>query len=408
MIATSFLTPAQARRGALIVLAIAIVLMMVTLVIGVEVKGARRWIDIAGLSVQPSEFMKPAFVVVAAWLFSENRRRQDIPGNVFAIILFGIVAALLIAEPDFGQTMLITISWGSLFFMAGLSWFWIAALGLAAMGGTVAAYVMLPHVAARIDRFISPQSGDTFQIDKALDSIMHGGWLGQGPGEGVVKRVLPDAHTDFIFAVAAEEFGILVCIALVLVFALVVLRGLSGSARQEDPFVRLAGSGLVVLFGVQSVINMAVNLNMIPAKGMTLPFISYGGSSMVAVAFGMGLLAVAHPPGAGAAAHRAAGHRHATAGAEAGLNGDGMGGIALLAAGGTGGHLFPAEALALELRRRGWRIHLATDHARRSLWTGLPGRRGPSHRFVDVDARTRSPSREACCASLGGSSRRGR
>ena len=290
MLATSFLTPTQTRRTALIVLAVAIVLMMATLVAGTEVKGARRWIDFAGLSVQPSEFMKPAFVIVVAWLFSENRRRQDIPGNVFAIILFAITVALLIAEPDFGQTMLITIAWGSLFFMAGLSWFWIAALGLAAMGGVAAAYVTLPHVAARIDRFIAPQSGDTFQIDKALDSIMHGGWFGQGPGEGMVKRVLPDAHTDFIFAVAAEEFGIVVCIALVLVFGLVVFRGLSRSSRQEDPFVRLAGSGLVVLFGVQSVINMAVNLNMIPAKGMTLPFISYGGSSMVAVAFGMGLL----------------------------------------------------------------------------------------------------------------------
>ncbi len=290
MIAASFLTPQQVRRTALIVLAVAIVLMMVTLIVGVEVKGARRWIDIAGLSVQPSEFAKPAFVVVVAWLFAENKRRQDIPGNVFAIILFGIVAALLIAEPDFGQTMLITIAWGSLFFMAGLSWFWIVALGMLAAGGAAAAYATMPHVAARIDRFIAPQSGDTFQIDKALDSILHGGWFGTGPGEGVVKRVLPDAHTDFIFAVAAEEFGIIVCIALVLVFAVVVFRGLSRSTRQEDPFVRLAGSGLVVLFGVQSVINMSVNLNMIPAKGMTLPFISYGGSSMVAVAFGMGLL----------------------------------------------------------------------------------------------------------------------
>jgi cell division protein FtsW len=290
MIATSFLTPVQARRTALVVLAVAIVLMMATLVIGVEVKGGRRWLDFAGMTIQPSEFMKPAFVVVVAWLFAENKRRKDIPGNVFAMILLGIVAALLIAEPDFGQTMLCTITWGSLFFMAGLSWFWIAALAMLALAGTVAAYETLPHVAARIDRFVAPQSGDTFQIDKALDSIMHGGWFGTGPGEGIVKRVLPDAHTDFIFAVAAEEFGIIVCIGLVLVFALVVFRGLSGSTRQQEPFVRLAGSGLVVLFGVQSVINMSVNLNMIPAKGMTLPFISYGGSSMVAVAFGMGLL----------------------------------------------------------------------------------------------------------------------
>ncbi len=290
MIGTSFLDARQARRVAVIVLFIAVGLMMVTLFVGYEVKGSRRWINLFGLSLQPSEFMKPAFVVVVAWLFAENARRKDIPGNVFAVILLAIVAALLIAEPDFGQTMLISIAWGALFFMAGLSWLWIAVLGLAAVGGVFGAYVMLPHVAGRIDRFISPQSGDTFQIDKALDSILRGGWLGQGPGEGMVKRVLPDAHTDFIFAVAAEEFGIIVCIALVVVFALVVFRGLSGSSRQEDPFVRLAGAGLVVLFGVQSVINMAVNLNMIPAKGMTLPFISYGGSSMIAIAFGMGML----------------------------------------------------------------------------------------------------------------------
>jgi cell division protein FtsW len=174
--------------------------------------------------------------------------------------------------------------------MAGLSWFWIVALGSVAVGGAVAAYMTMPHVANRIDRFISPDSGDTFQIDKALDWILRGGWLGQGPGEGIVKRVLPDAHTDFIFAVAAEEFGIVFRLVLVLVFALIVFRGLSASIRAGDPFVRLAGAGLVVLFGVQAVINMAVNLNLIPAKGMTLPFISYGGSSMIAIAFGMGLL----------------------------------------------------------------------------------------------------------------------
>ncbi|MEX0697966.1 MAG: putative lipid II flippase FtsW [Dongiaceae bacterium] len=290
MIATSFLTPRGARRAALIVLVVSIVLMLATLFIGDEVNGARRWISIAGLSLQPSEFVKPAFVVVVAWLFAENRTRADIPGNAFATILLAIVVALLVAEPDFGQTMLVVIAWGALFFMAGLSWFWIAALGSVAVGGAVAAYMTMPHVANRIDRFISPDSGDTFQIDKALDSILRGGWLGQGPGEGIVKRVLPDAHTDFIFAVAAEEFGIVACLVLVLVFALIVFRGLSASVRASDPFVRLAGAGLVVLFGVQAVINMAVNLNLIPAKGMTLPFISYGGSSMIAIAFGMGLL----------------------------------------------------------------------------------------------------------------------
>ncbi len=290
MVATSFLSPRQVRRTTLIVLIVSIVLMLAALFVGTEVKGARRWIDIAGFSLQASEFMKPAFVVVAAWLFSENTRRTDIPGNAFALILLAMVVSLLVAEPDFGQTMLIVIAWSALFFMAGLSWPWIAGLGVLAGGGIFAAYIMLPHVAGRIDRFLEPASGDTFQIDKALASIMRGGWFGQGPGEGIIKRVIPDAHTDFIFAVAAEEFGILACIALVLVIALVVFRGLSRSTRSEDPFIRLAGSGLVVLFGVQSSINMAVNLNLMPAKGMTLPFISYGGSSMIAVAFGMGLL----------------------------------------------------------------------------------------------------------------------
>ena len=186
--------------------------------------------------------------------------------------------------------MLIAVAWGALFFMAGLPWLWIAGLGAAGVGGIVAAYTMLPHVAGRIDRFLAPHTGDTFQVDTAMESIMSGGWLGQGPGEGTVKRILPDAHTDFIFAVAAEEFGIILCIGLVIVFALVVIRGLSNSLQSDDPFTRLAAAGLVVLFGVQAVINMAVNLSLLPAKGMTLPFISYGGSSMIAVAFGMGLI----------------------------------------------------------------------------------------------------------------------
>ncbi|HVY20799.1 MAG TPA: putative lipid II flippase FtsW [Bauldia sp.] len=290
MLATSFLTPKGARRTAMVVLLVALSLMLATLFVGFEVKGSRRWINIAALSLQPSEFMKPAFIVVVAWLFAENRTRPDIPGNLFALILLIIAAALLIAEPDFGQTSLITLAWGAVFFMAGMPLVWIFALGAVGVGGVFAAYTFLPHVAARIDRFLSPESGDTFQVDRALDSILRGGWFGQGPGEGMVKRVLPDAHTDFIFAVAVEEYGIIICLALVAVFALIVFRGLSRSARSEDPFVRLASAGLVVLFGVQAVINMAVNLNLMPAKGMTLPFISYGGSSMIAVAFGMGLL----------------------------------------------------------------------------------------------------------------------
>lgn len=290
LIATSLLTPRQARRTALVVLIVSLVLMLAVLFVGTEVKGARRWISVFGLSLQPSEFMKPAFVVIVAWLFAENARRSDIPGNIFALILLAIAVALLVAEPDFGQTILIAIAWGALFFMAGMPWLWIVGLGALAVGGIIVAYATLPHVAGRIDRFITPQSGDTYQIDRALESILRGGWFGRGPGEGTVKRILPDAHTDFIFAVAAEEFGIIVCIGLVAIFAFVVFRGFINSLRTVDPFARLASAGLVVLFGVQSVINMAVNLRLMPQKGMTLPFISYGGSSMIAVAFGMGLL----------------------------------------------------------------------------------------------------------------------
>jgi cell division protein FtsW len=290
MIATSFLSPQSARRVSLIVLAVMLVMMLATLFVGIDVKGARRWINFGELSIQPSEFMKPAFVVTVAWLFAENRRRTDIHGDIFAVILLAIVAALLIAEPDFGQTMLSLIAWSALFFMAGMSWLWIVGMIAVGIGGIVAAYELLPHVAARIQKFVSPASGDTFQVDKALDSILHGGWFGVGPGEGLVKRVLPDAHTDFIFAVGAEEFGIVACLLLVLVFALIVFRGMSKGAQSQDPFTRLATAGLVVLFGVQSVINISVNLNLIPAKGMTLPFISYGGSSMIAMGFEIGLL----------------------------------------------------------------------------------------------------------------------
>ena len=193
--------------------------MLATLFVGVEVNGSRRWINIVGLSLQPSEFMKPAFVVVCAWLFAENARRTDIPGNVFALILLAIVVALLVAEPDFGQTMLIAVAWGALFFMAGLPWLWIAGLGAA--GGRRRrrrlrdaapcrrAHRPLPRAAVPATRSRST---------RALDSILRGGWFGAGPGEGTVKRILPDAHTDFIFAVAAEEFGIIICIGLVVVF----------------------------------------------------------------------------------------------------------------------------------------------------------------------------------------------
>jgi cell division protein FtsW len=289
MVGVSFMAPKQIRRLAFIMLAVALVLMVATLFFGAEVKGSRRWLSILGVSVQPSEFLKPAFVVVCAFLFAEHARQPEIPGNLFAILLMGVVAALLIAQPDLGQTMLVTGTWGAMFFMAGMPWFWIALLGGIAVAGAVGAYTIFPHVAGRIDRFMTGE-GDTFQVDTGREAIVRGGWFGQGPGEGTVKRILPDSHTDFVFSVAAEEFGIIVCFIIVGLFAFIVMRGLRFAMNERDEFTRLAVGGLVILFGFQSIINIAVNLQLMPAKGMTLPFISYGGSSLLAMAISVGML----------------------------------------------------------------------------------------------------------------------
>ncbi|WP_349357685.1 putative lipid II flippase FtsW [Stappia sp.] len=290
MLAVSALTPRMVRRVALILFGVSLVLMIATLFIGLEAKGARRWISLFGFSIQPSEFLKPALIVLIAFLMSEGGRRPEVPGTLFSILLFAISAALLVAQPDFGQTMLITLVFAAMFFLNGLPWVAIVPIGVLGLGGLVAAYMTLPHVQSRVDRFLDPSSGDTFNIDRAIEAFVSGSWFGRGPGEGTIKRVLPESHTDFIFAVAAEEFGIIVCLMLLLVFAFVVLRGLAHAAHDSDPFGRLATAGLMVLFGIQAGINMAVNLNLMPAKGMTLPFISYGGSSLVATAVSMGFV----------------------------------------------------------------------------------------------------------------------
>lgn len=290
LIGVSLMTPRQMRRTALAVFLVGLCLMVLTLQFGPEVKGARRWLNIGGLTIQPSEFVKPAFVVIVAWLFAERQRRPDMPGNLMAILTLLAFISLLVPQPDFGQTILALMVWGALFFAAGMSWVWIALLGGAGISGSLLAYATVPHVQERIDRFLSPESGDNYQVQTATESFVNGGWLGKGPGEGTVKLSLPDSHTDFIFAVAGEEFGIVVCLLLVTVFAFVVLKGLNHAMREQDAFVRLAVTGLVVLFGLQSAINMAVNLSLMPAKGMTLPFISYGGSSLISLAYGMGMV----------------------------------------------------------------------------------------------------------------------
>jgi cell division protein FtsW len=290
LLGTSFLPPRYVRRLALIVFAVSVLMVLATLHFGAEVKGARRWIVLLGVNIQPSEFLKPAFVILIAWLFGESAQRPEMPANTMALGLLLVAVTGLVLQPDFGQTMLVALVWSALFFLAGMRIVWVLGLGGVAAVGLATAYMLVPYVARRIERFRDPSSGDTFNIDQAVESFQQGGWFGRGPGEGTVKRILPESHTDFVFAVAAEEFGIVLCLVLVAVFAFIVLRTLRHAMRNEDPFARFAAAGLAIMFGLQSAINMAVNLHLMPAKGMTLPFISYGGSSMISIAYGMGML----------------------------------------------------------------------------------------------------------------------
>ena len=290
LLATSFLPLRHIRRIALVVFVLSLVLVLATLHFGAEVKGARRWLVFFGINLQPSEFLKPAFVILIAWLFGESARRPEMPANAMALALLALAIAGLVLQPDFGQTMLVALVWSALFFLAGMRLVWVAGLGGAAAVGSPAPTCSFPMSRDESSASCDPSSGDTFNIDKAIESFQRGGWFGRGPGEGTVKRILPESHTDFVFAVAAEEFGIVLCLLLLALFAFIVLRALRHAMQNEDPFTRFATAGLAILFGLQSAINMAVNLHLMPAKGMTLPFISYGGSSMISLAYGMGML----------------------------------------------------------------------------------------------------------------------
>lgn len=290
LVASSFLAPHQVRRLCLGVVAAGFVLLIITLGSGAEVKGARRWLDLGAVSIQPSEFVKPAFVVVAAWLFSQGMKRPDMPGRLLSTILLAIFGGLLILQPDYGQTILMTAVWALMLFLTGISWRWMGGLMLCAALAMTMAYLTVSHVAERINSFIDRDSGDTFQVDAALQSFAKGGVLGAGPGEGTIKRILPDAHSDFVFAVAGEEFGMLACLILLGLFAYCVIRAMRHSLDETDPFLKLATIGLAAMVGLQAMINMAVNVALLPAKGMTLPFISYGGSSLISVALAMGLV----------------------------------------------------------------------------------------------------------------------
>jgi cell division protein FtsW len=292
LFAASLLTPRAVRRAALIGFVLAVALVLLTFVVGAEIKGARRWIELPGFSLQPSEFVKPTFAVVAAWLFAEQRERPGFPGNLIAVGLFVLLLLLLLEQPDFGMAFVVAVVWFAQFFMAGLRLYWVAGGLVGGLGGLVGAYLWLPHVTSRINGFLNPVAGtgQNYQINRSLEAFANGGLWGRGPGEGTVKDHLPDAHADFVFAVTGEEFGLIVCILLVAIFTFIVLRGFSRLMQEGNLFILLAASGLLIEFGLQAVINMASTLHLIPTKGMTLPFISYGDSSMLALALGMGML----------------------------------------------------------------------------------------------------------------------
>jgi len=288
------LSSTNVRRLALVLFFISVILVVMTLFMGFEIKGARRWLSFAGFSIQPSEFLKPAFAVLSAWIFAQKHYNPDIPGVAISSTMFLLVVSLLLLQPDLGMVVLISAVWLVQFFIAGLSIFWIFMAACLGALGLFLSYMFLPHVTRRLDQFFDPSMGDKFsdkyQITQSLEAFMNGGIMGQGPGEGVVKKHLPDAHADFVFAVVGEEFGLILCLIIAGLFVFIVLRSLLQVFHENNLFGLLAVTGLVIEFGLQAMINMASALSLIPTKGMTLPFISYGGSSIVALAITMGMI----------------------------------------------------------------------------------------------------------------------
>jgi cell division protein FtsW len=289
MLGISLLSPRQIRALAVVLFIVFLPLLAATLAVGVEIKGAVRWIHLPGLSIQPSEFVKPVFAVTAAWLFARQCQRQRFPALETNIVLYLLIATCLLGQPDVGMMFLTSTMWFGQFFLAGLPLAFVALSALLGIGGLFAAYYTFAHFASRMDRFLS-HSGDTYQMDRALDAFMNGGLFGAGPGAGTVKMSIPDAHADFIFAVAGEELGFIWCLVIISLYAFIVLRGFLRLRQEKNLFILLAASGLLIEFGFQTIINLASTLHLMPPKGMTLPFISYGGSSLWSLALSMGML----------------------------------------------------------------------------------------------------------------------
>lgn len=289
--ATSMLSTLHVRRLAAGLYILSIFLLVYTLVGGIEIKGARRWIHMGGFSLQASEFIKPSLAVVTAWMLSEKYRDLRFPGVTISLLLTGIGITLLVLQPDLGMTLVVATTWVIQIFVAGLPIIWMLLMGGLGIVGLTGSYFFMPHVTKRVNQFLTPQApDDIYQVTQSLEAFMQGGWFGRGPGEGIIKRHVPDAHADFVFSVVGEEFGLWMCLFIVVLYGLIVLRTLMRAVQVPSMFVLIASSGLAVQMGLQAFINMASALYIIPTKGMTMPFVSYGGSSLLALGVSMGML----------------------------------------------------------------------------------------------------------------------
>jgi len=288
IIVAAALEPRQVRRAATLLAAIFLPLCVLAAFFGAEIKGAQRWFDFGVFSLQPSEILKPALIVVWAWMLGESMKQPTFPGRLIALGLFGVAAAALLAQPDVGQTALLALCLGPMLILSGLGLRWVVGAGVFGAAAAWAIYSFYPHARERVDTWLNPEGDAAYQVNRALEAISAGGVFGRGPGEGVVKRSLPDAHADFVFAVAAEEFGLIASLGLIALFGALAFRGFSRASRLNEPFEQLAAAGLVTLLVAQASIHIAVNLSLLPAKGMTLPFISFGGSSMIGSALALG------------------------------------------------------------------------------------------------------------------------
>lgn len=290
LIGVSFFSPKYIWRIGTLILIGSVLAMIAVLLFGMEIKGAKRWLHLPGFSLQPSEFLKVGFAIVCAWCIAQGKDNEFFPGQILAACLFALCAGLLLLQPDLGMTVVLSFIYGVQLFLSGFPMALFIGLALAFIGCLVGAYFIFDHVQSRIDRFFNPDLGDNFQVQKSIEAFQNGGVFGTGPGQGSVKLVLPDAHADFIFSVAAEEMGAIFTCTLVALYLFVVLRGANRALGSNDIFIVTASAGLLTMFGVQALIHMGSSLHLLPAKGMTLPFISYGGSSFWAISIAMGVV----------------------------------------------------------------------------------------------------------------------